>query len=150
MFTNVRNKLMWQVHALTTNEWRVFLERHIYSRSRGRNIMMRFTYSHKHIKSEGCGLRHRWCGLGFRHDDRINLFQGIRYPNIHWYGMSMVGWLCFDHYLEGGRVERVLLSNLFILFLLYFGILISNNLLTWRERSRMQKIHVAWANKMIN
>ena len=58
---------------------------------------MRPSYPHKHITSEGCCLRHRWCGLGFCHDDRVNLFQGISHPNIRQYKMSMVGWLCLDH-----------------------------------------------------
>ena len=58
---------------------------------------MRLTYPHKHIMSEGCCDTHQWCGLGFCHDDRVNLFQGISHPNIQQYGTSMVGWLCLDH-----------------------------------------------------
>ena len=57
---------------------------------------MRLSYPHKDITSKACYLGHRWCGLGFRHDDRVNLFQGTSHPNIRWYGMSVVGWLCLD------------------------------------------------------
>ena len=87
------------------------------------------SYPHKDIMSEGCCLRHRWCGLGFRHDDRVNLFLCINHPNIRWYGTSVVGWLCLDHN-SGWSGETGSLSSLFSFFLLYFGLLISDRLLT--------------------
>ena len=58
---------------------------------------MRLSYPHKDITSEGCCLKHQWCGLGFRRNDRVNLFLGISHPNIWWYGALIVGRLCLDH-----------------------------------------------------
>ena len=58
---------------------------------------MRLNFPHEDITSKDYCLRHRWCGLGFRHNDHVNLFQGISHPNIWQYGMSVVGWLCLDH-----------------------------------------------------
>ena len=49
---------------------------HIYSRSLGRGINTRLSYPHKDITSEGYCRRHQWCGLGFRHDDRV-IFSNV-------------------------------------------------------------------------
>ena len=126
MWLDRRNDRCMHYHDLD-NQWiESLLERHIYSRGLGRGINMRLSYPHKDITLEGCRLRHRWCGLGFGHNDHVYLFQGISHPNIQRYGTSVVGWLCLDHSLG---VEWVLLSNLFSFFLYYFGLLISNRLL---------------------
>ena len=68
-----RNDTCMHYHYLENQLMESRLERHIYSRCLGRDINMRLTYPHKDIMSEGCCRRHRWCGLGFRHDDRVNL-----------------------------------------------------------------------------
>ena len=90
-------------HDLDNQLMESLLERHIYSRGLGKGINMRLSYPHKDIMSEGCCLRHRWCGLGFCLDDRVYFFQGISHPNIRWYETSVVGWQCLDHI--SGMVE---------------------------------------------
>mgnify|MGYP006889241620 CR=1 FL=1 len=56
-------------HDLDNQEWR--------------GINMRLSYPHKDITLEDCCLRHRWCGLGFGHDDCVNIFLGILVILIH-------------------------------------------------------------------
>ena len=90
---------------------------------------MRPSYTHKHITLEGCCLRHRWCGLGFCHDDCVNLFQGISHPNIRQYKMSMVGWLCLDHTSGVVGWNRFFYPIYFPSFY-FFGPLIRNRLLS--------------------
>ena len=80
---------------------------------------MRLSYPHKHITSEGFCFRHRWCEVGFRHDDRVNLFQCISHPNIQRYGTSMVGWLYLDH-RSGGIGSSI--QSIFLPFTLFWSI----------------------------
>ena len=74
-----------------------FKKAHLFKGPRKKGINMRLSYPHRDITSEGFCRRHRWCGLGFRLDDRVYLFQGISHSNIRQYGTSVVGWLCLDH-----------------------------------------------------
>ena len=135
MFTIIKKGtndwIEWMICACTiNNQWiESLLERHIYSRGLGKGINMRLSYPYRDITSKGCCRRHRWWGLGFRLDDRVYLFQGVSHPNIRRYGTSVVGWLCLDH--SSGVVGwNGFFYPIYYLSFTWFGLLISNRLLT--------------------
>ena len=103
MFTNVKNAIMWldrrngrcmHYHGLDNQWMESLLKMCIYSWGLGRGITMMPSYAHKHIMSEGCCLRNRWCELGFRLDDHV-ISSKVLVILIS--GTSGVGWLCLDH-----------------------------------------------------
>ena len=113
MFTKLRKGLMrldrWNdkrmhYHDLNNQCIKSLLKKRIYSWGLGRSINMKPSYHHKTLRRNFGIFRHRWCGIGFHRDSKVKILalhipRFYSHPNICWYEMSMVGWLCIDHNL---------------------------------------------------
>ena len=172
MLTNVRKRQIWldrgndrcvQYHELHNQRMESLLEKHIYSRGIGRSINMTSNYPHKthyvgRLKSWDIVV---WARLSSGWP--CYLFLGTSYPNIHQYGMLMIGWPCLEH--SSGLVGRIMFFYPFTFLLLQFGLLISKKIsigypyILWHElcfdvsidlpfmNSAFIHLHVAWMNE---